>query len=85
MARVRFIEDYVVKDREGRQFKAGQSYDLSEDGARHFISRGRAVAVGEEAAVVEESVDPWDEVAPPEALVTTPAASPSKGKAAVKK
>lgn len=85
MARVRFIEDYVVKDREGRQFKAGQSYDLSEDGARHFISRGRAVAVVEEEAVVEDSVDPWDEVAPPEASATTPATTSAKAKAAAKK
>ncbi|AGW13820.1 hypothetical protein [Megalodesulfovibrio gigas] len=81
MARVRFIEDYVVKDREGRQFKAGQIYDLSEDGARHFISRGRAVAVED---VVEEVVEE-PAVVSTGTSATTPAATLAKGKAAVKK
>ena len=42
---IKFTRDYTVKDHEGDTFVAGQIFDMREDSARHFISRGVAVEV----------------------------------------
>jgi hypothetical protein len=47
--KIRFFQDYQVKDAEGREFKKGEVYDLPPDSARHFLNRRRAEAVGIEA------------------------------------
>lgn len=56
--RVRFIHSVTVQDAEGRQFEAGQDYDLPEESAAHWLKRGKAIVAPEpEAAVSEPAQD----------------------------
>lgn len=41
--KITFIKDYEVKDGTGTKYKAGQTIDVSEASANHFITRGAAV------------------------------------------
>jgi hypothetical protein len=58
--RIRFLQDYQVKDAGGREFKKGQIYDLAPDSARHFLSRRRAEAVSIEfpAPQIKDAAEP---------------------------
>ena len=47
--KIRFVTAYTVKDSVGTHYKDGQVCDLSDASAMHFLSRGLAVEVGEEA------------------------------------
>lgn len=43
--RIKFVRDYKVKAEGGEAYKAGDEIEVSENTARHFTSRGAAVAV----------------------------------------
>lgn len=40
--KVKFVEDYDVQAENGKAFKEGKTYAMSEASAAHFVSRGRA-------------------------------------------
>jgi hypothetical protein len=46
--KIRFLQDYQVKDPQGQTFKQGEIYDLAPDSARHFLSRRRAELIATE-------------------------------------
>lgn len=45
MPKIRFLETRTVKDGSGFTYQAGQVYEVSEDGARHWLRRNVAVLV----------------------------------------
>ncbi len=47
--KVRFVRDYKVKDTEGKEYKKGKVYDLSDARVRHFLNRNAVEVVGAEA------------------------------------
>lgn len=47
--KVRFVRDYTVKDEEGKEYKKGRVYDMSESSARHFLNRNAVEVVDAEA------------------------------------
>ena len=49
--KIRFVEDRVVQDKTGTRFEAGEVYDLSEPSAQHWIKRGVAVPIDDDADV----------------------------------
>ena len=56
--KIKFIEDYTVKDEEAKKFKEGKSYTLNEASAGHFISRGVAILVTSKAKKKATKPDP---------------------------
>ena len=48
--KIRFVQDYIVKDEVRTAYREGQEIECSTESALHFLSRGRAV-------VVPQSVD----------------------------
>lgn len=47
--KVKFLQDYTVKDEEAKHYKKGSTSSLSQASAAHFISRGVAVLVATKA------------------------------------
>lgn len=45
MTKIRFFDNYKVKDEEGKEYLKGKEYDMSESGALHFLRRDLAEEV----------------------------------------
>ncbi len=58
--RIRFTEDYTVKDDEGKTYKAGKTYDLPQTSCQHFINRHAAVAADGGSAPQTAMVEPGE-------------------------
>ena len=60
MEKIRFLETYTVQDAEARQYEQGHEYEVSEDTAQHFVSRGKAerVAKGKDAKGKDAKTEP---------------------------
>lgn len=39
---IKFNQNYKVKDEEGKEYKEGKTYSMSEPSANHFVMRGLA-------------------------------------------
>ena len=68
--RIKFLQDYQVKDAQGQVFKKGEIYDLAPNSARHFLTRRRA-----ELVTVENPKTPPEPV--PEKAAEPPPEAPS--------
>jgi hypothetical protein len=61
--RIRFTEDYTVKDGEAKTYKAGKTYDLPETSCQHFVNRHAAVYTDAEPQTA--MVDPGEKAVKP--------------------
>ena len=74
--KIRFLETYTVKGRDGETFLQGKIYDLPGPSAQHFLNKGRAeIFVHEPEKPLEEETpatirEEWAK--PPEPITSKP-------------
>lgn len=56
--KVRFLVDRTVQDEEAQFFAAGETYDLTEDSAEHWLKRGVAELVSNSTAKPKKETKP---------------------------
>jgi hypothetical protein len=63
--KIRFLQDYQVRDTQGQAFKKGEIYDLTPESARHFLTRRRAEIVAVEKPKIAPEPVPEKAAGPP--------------------